>query len=158
MMFSAQNSDRSCSKAARFASVLAVLGSGLAACGGLTNSPWPKFQSNADNNGASPAGSLSGRIGNRFSFPFGGQSFDPSIGPDGTVYVGHQLGSTGTLYALDGRTLTPKWTFPLDISGPLDFPRVFVSAPAIRSDGTVFVAASVGSQGKSNRSTNAPVA
>jgi hypothetical protein len=51
-------------------------------------------------------------------------SFDPSISPDGKVHVGHQLGPTGTLYALDGRTLALKWTFPPTISGPLDFPGV----------------------------------
>jgi outer membrane protein assembly factor BamB len=125
-----------------------VLGLGLAACGGLANSPWPKFQSQTNNNGASPAGSVSGVIQHKFPFPFGGQSFDPAIGPDGTVYVGHQLGPTGTLYALDGPTLALKWPFPLDISGPLDTPGVFISAPAIRSDGTIFLAASAGSQGR----------
>ena len=69
MTFSGPRLDRSPSNAARFASILAVFGLGLAASaclgpsgpgGGLANSPWPKFQSNADNNGASPAGSVSG--------------------------------------------------------------------------------------------------
>jgi hypothetical protein len=69
MMFSGQNLDRSHSKAVRFASVLAVLGLGLAACGGLANSPWPKFQSSDTNNGVSPAGSVSGIVGTKFSFP-----------------------------------------------------------------------------------------
>jgi outer membrane protein assembly factor BamB len=61
--------------------------------------------------------------------------FDPAIGPDRTIYVGHQLGPTGAVYALNGQGPAQKWVFPLDISGPLDFPGVFISAPVIGADG-----------------------
>jgi hypothetical protein len=93
-------------------------------------------------------------------FPSGGQSFDPAIGPDGTIYVGHQEGPTGKLYALvrSGPTFALKWPpFLLDISGPLDVPQVFISAPAIRSDGTIFFAHLRGRRGGSIRATRAAV-
>ena len=116
--------------------------------GGLASTPWPKFQNGANNNGVSTANSVSGTIQAKFSFPSGGESFDPAIGPDGTIYVGHQQGPTGSVYALSGQGLAQKWVFPLDISGPLDFPGVFISAPAIGADGTIYVAAGAGTSGR----------
>ena len=57
----------------------------------------------------------------------GGQKISPSIGGDGTVYVGSR---SGKFYAIDGHTGTMRWSVPLDRCG---------GPPTIGLDGTVFV-------------------
>jgi outer membrane protein assembly factor BamB len=60
-----------------------------------------------------------------------GTSSNPSIGPDGTIYVAHV-----DLYAInpDG---TVKWIFPLKLN--CDF-----SAPAISADGIIYIGGTIG--------------
>ena len=54
----------------------------------------------------------------------------PTVGPDGTVYVGSQ---DQNVYALDGTTGERKWTFAA--KWPVD------TIPAVGEDGTVYIAA-----------------
>jgi outer membrane protein assembly factor BamB len=62
-----------------------------------------------------------------------GSSNNPSIGPDGTIYVAH-----ADLYAVnpDG---TVKWIFPLGDERHCSF-----AAPAISADGTIYIGANIG--------------
>jgi outer membrane protein assembly factor BamB len=53
----------------------------------------------------------------------------PTIGADGTVYVGTY---SDMVYALDGQTGVKKWAFKVDT-------KYVASSPAIGDDGTVYV-------------------
>lgn len=77
---------------------------------------------------------LDGKTGEKkWAFDLGGdEGLTPSIGSDGTVYVGPS--SKCIFYALDGNTGTKKWEFKWD-SGS----RNRTMVPAIGSDGTVYI-------------------
>jgi outer membrane protein assembly factor BamB len=68
---------------------------------------WSKFRSNNSNSGFAPDSNLQGQ--RLWNVTTGGQIHSsPSIGPDGTVYVGS---GDGKLYAVDSGG-NVKWTFP----------------------------------------------
>jgi len=73
---------------------------------------------------------LDGQVGvKKWEFETGGYCF-PSIGDDGTVYVG-SMG--GNVYALEGKSGTKKWEFTPAKRGTASY-------PAIGYDGTIYVA------------------
>lgn len=97
-------------------------------------SPWPKFRRDMWNTGQSPyVGPSDNSL--KWSYPTS-TSFDssPSIGPDGTIYIG---GFDGKVYALDPDG-TLKWTYPTE--------DIIHSSPAIDDDGTIYI----GSKGGTN--------
>ncbi len=90
-------------------------------------SPWPKFRRGLRNTGLSP---YVGPADNTLKWSYStSTSFDssPSIGPDGTIYIG---GFDNNVYALnpDG---TLKWIYP---TGDM-----IHSSPAIGNDGTIYI-------------------
>ena len=97
---------------------------------GPAESPWPMFRRNALHSGRSDVAGPNNVI-EKWSFATGaGISLSsPSIGPDGTIYVG---AGDQKLYAVnpDG---TFKWSFPMGGS--------IVGSPAVAGDGTVYLAA-----------------
>jgi len=97
-------------------------------------SPWPKFRHDDKNTGRSPY-TGPGTPVLEWAYPTTeGVASSPSIGPDGTIYVGagwyFQFSTDSSLYALnpDG---TLKWKFTTD--------RGIFSSPAIADDGTIYV-------------------
>ncbi len=60
---------------------------------------------------------------------FIGQGAGPSVGTDGTVFVG--IFATGVVYALDGRTGTPRWNVTVAERAP--------SPIVLGADGTAFI-------------------
>jgi outer membrane protein assembly factor BamB len=103
--------------------------SSLSGSGGLADSPWPMFRQNLNHTGFSPydTSGNNGQLKWSFSADWDMHS-SPTIGPDGTIYVGsHDY----KLYAInpDG---TEKWTF---VTGYI----IHWSSPAISSDGTIYI-------------------
>jgi len=98
----------------------------------LANSAWPKFHGNAQNTGL---GFGAGAIGSlKWSYATGAEigASSPSIGADGTVYIGSW---DGNLYAIDP-TGGVKWTYQTG-------DRVY-SSPTVGSDGTIYVSSTNG--------------
>lgn len=87
---------------------------GSAAQGIQADGPWPMTRRDAAHTGRSP---LNGPATEKLTWTFstgrseekGGIETDPTIGPDGTVYIG---ANNGILYALDGVTGEIRWAFP----------------------------------------------
>ena len=99
------------------------------AMGGLANSAWPKFHGDARNTGLSPyVGPQTNEV--RWTREIGSRILgSPSIGADGTVYVGVE---DGYVYALSPSDGSLKWQFEGGNSG--------ASAPAIGLNGTMYIA------------------
>jgi outer membrane protein assembly factor BamB len=95
---------------------------------GLANAPWPMFRHDEYHTGQSQYfGTQVGKL--KWTFQTEGEVFSsPSIGPDGTVYVGS---FDGNLYAINPNDASLKWKF--GTGGPIK------SSPAIADDGTVYV-------------------
>jgi outer membrane protein assembly factor BamB len=94
----------------------------------MANSPWPCYRGNAKHTGLSPYDTSKSNGTLRWLYWTGGSiSSSPTIGIDGTIYIGS---SDFKLYALnpDG---TLKWSY-------LTGGNVF-SSPTIGSDGTIYV-------------------
>lgn len=80
----------------------------------LADSTWPKYRRDLAQTGRSP---LNGPAKAALLWTFstgrkeaeGGIETDPTVGPDGTVYIG---ANNGILYALDGETGEVRWAFP----------------------------------------------
>mgnify|MGYP001959616909 CR=1 FL=1 len=67
----------------------------------------------------------------------------PTIGPDGTVYVGSKVGSQEfNVHALDGKTGAKKWEFSNSVGGWME------SACAIGKDGAIYFGVTIGLKGK----------
>ena len=96
----------------------------------LADTPWPMFRHDLQHTGRSPNLGAQG-AGEKWEFSPGGYGgfSSPTIGSDGTIYVGRRH----NLYAInpDG---TKKWEF---VTG--DY---VTSSPAIGSDGTIYVGSS----------------
>ena len=94
----------------------------------LAGTPWPKFQADSYNTGQSPYAGPGDNI-TVWNYTTGGgiQYSGPSIGADGTIYVGSR---DNKIYALnpDG---TPKWNYT---TGGYVY-----GSPAIASDGTIYI-------------------
>lgn len=91
-------------------------------------SPWPGVR--GGRNRMSGRGFGSGAIGVRL-WTYAASSYfqdEPSIGADGTVYIGN---NNHVFYAFNGSTGAVRWS--LDLGSPI------MSAPAIGADGTVYV-------------------
>jgi len=100
---------------------------------GLADAPWPRFGQNIRTIARSPtAGPTQGTVA--WTFDAGSRVKAPSIGSDGTVYIGDNDG----LHAVtaDG---TNKWTYSGRVSGGDDRDNVNV-IPAIASNGTLYLA------------------
>jgi len=100
---------------------------------GLADAPWPRFGQNIRTVARSPtAGPTQGTVA--WTFDAGSRVKAPSIGSDGTVYIGDNDG----LHAVtaDG---TDKWTYSGRVSEGDDRDNVNV-IPAIASDGTLYLA------------------
>lgn len=93
---------------------------------GLANSPWPKFHGGLDNSGRGLGFGAKGVM--KWSFKSGDQAGDPSIGPDGEVYIGS---GDNCVYALDGGTGKKKWSFRTNLT--------VTSTPTVAADGTIYV-------------------
>jgi outer membrane protein assembly factor BamB len=128
----------------------------LEGCGGSVPGPpsngnlptlvWPKFRGDAQNTGRGGGSGATGSHKWDFSdlstsgtSTTGGFLSSPSIGPDGTVYIG---ASNGKLYALYGPAAAPfglegkkKWEY--QTGGPISW-----SSPAISTDGTIYIGSS----------------
>lgn len=63
-----------------------------------------------------------------------GTETNPSIGPDGTIYVGGDY-----LWAINPEDGSKKWTFDLGSNQ-----HIHQSSPAVSSDGTIFVGTNIG--------------
>lgn len=80
----------------------------------LADSPWPKYRRNLQHTGRALS---QGPETNTLQWVFstgrkeaeGGIETDPTLGPDGTVYIG---ANNGLFYALDGKTGEVRWAFP----------------------------------------------
>ncbi|MFC1927853.1 PQQ-binding-like beta-propeller repeat protein, partial [Chloroflexota bacterium] len=94
----------------------------------LADSPWPKYQHDLQNTGASP---YVGPDIPELKWGFGGTRMYATRGPDGTIYV-HQ--AYGWLYAIDADG-TRKWA---RFSGQ---DRHSSFSPTVGNDGTVYVCA-----------------
>jgi len=94
---------------------------------GLAASAWPKFHGDPMNSGQSPfVGAQTNHV--KWTFSAGGPvRSSPSIGEDGTIYVGCDHGN---VYALDGATATLKWQFTAG--------GAVASSPEVGEDGTVY--------------------
>ena len=73
----------------------------------------------------------------KWSAPVSGHPGQPTIGSDGTIYVG---GNTGVISALNGQTGAAKWSFQAAAQNPLNNITAGIN---IGSDGTVFVNAGI---------------
>ena len=94
---------------------------------GLADTAWPKFRGSAGNTGRSLGSGAAGTM--KWEFESGAGIYSsPSIGSDGTIYVGSD---DHRLYALNGATGVAAWEF---VTGA-----EVHSSPAIGSDGTVYV-------------------
>jgi outer membrane protein assembly factor BamB len=107
---------------------LDVVGQDFTATGGLANSAWPKFRGNAQNTGLSRyVGAQTNHV-KWIRFTARPVVSSPSIGADGTVYVG-SLDSK--LYALNTSDGSVKWTYATG--------SWVTSSAAIAVDGTVYI-------------------
>jgi len=102
-------------------------------------SPWPSFHGGIRNTGVSSYDTryINGTIKWRFKTGDGIES-SPSIGIDGTVYIGSH---DGYFYAInpDG---TEKWRFfagPPNYDERWDVSKSMMASPAIASDGTIYI-------------------
>ncbi len=94
---------------------------------GLAGSAWPKFRGGLNNSGLGTGPTAMGQ--KKWAFK-GGGGFDssPSIGPDGTLYVGSY---DQNVYAIDGETGAKKWAFKTGGS--------VQSSPAVGTNGVIYV-------------------
>jgi len=104
---------------------IAVLAFAMTANAQLANSGWAKFRGNASNSGLGLGQGANGTV-KWFSAAPSSDISSPSIGPDGTIYIGSGL----NLLAFDGTTGTQKWAAAA--GGVVD------SSPAVGADGTVY--------------------
>ena len=100
---------------------------------GLADSPWPCFGGDARNTGRSPyhTNNIDGML--KWTFTTGDDiKSSPSIGPDGTIYVGS---TDNKLYAInpDG---TERWNFTTGAN--------VISCPTVGKDGTIYVGSNDG--------------
>lgn len=107
---------------------------GATAGAGLATASWPKARGDARNtgnigNGAGAVGT--GQIVREFALG-GTVAAEPTVGPDGTLYVATQ---DGKLYAFDTATGAQKWVW--DSGSPFSI----FGAPAVGANGLVYVAA-----------------
>ena len=96
----------------------------------LANSAWPKFLGSAQNTSQGLGQGATKTV----KWTFSAQApvyTSPSVGPDGTLYVGSD---DYNVYALDPGTGAVKWTFATQ--------SYVESSPAVGSDGTVYVGSS----------------
>jgi outer membrane protein assembly factor BamB len=104
--------------------ITVMAGSGT---GGLANSSWPKFQLNSNNTGQSSyAGPQLGTL--LWTYATGGaiQYAGPSIGQDGTIYVGS---TDNNVYALNSNG-SLKWSYTTG--------NKIYGSPVISADGTIY--------------------
>ncbi len=120
-------SPRFLSQHARLLAVAAVALLPLVACAQLANTAWPKFLGNAQNTSQGQGQGATNSV--KWTFTAQAPIYTaPSIGADGTVYVGSD---DFNVYALNPATGAVKWTFATQ--------SYVESSPAIGSDGTVYV-------------------
>lgn len=98
----------------------------------LATSPWPMFHHDLAHTGLSPYNTSANPGTQRWAFATGGfVDSSPTIGVDGTIYVGSY---DGNLYAVEPGG-TQKWKFAT--GGMINF-----SSPAIGANGTIYVGSS----------------
>ncbi len=113
---------------------------------GLADSPWPTFRGNLKNTGLSPYDTSHIDGTQKWMFKPSSDSqllfeSSPTIGPDGTIYVGSH---DNNLYAVNSDG-TQKWVFdagdPVLIEGGISggYTKGMQSSPAISSDGTIYI-------------------
>ncbi len=106
---------------------LISIGSENAEAAGLADSAWPCFHGNAKHTGLSPydTSNNAGTVKWNITIGYGGYS-SPSIGSDGTIYIGS---GDGKLYAInpDG---TLKWNYAIGYTS---------LTPTVDSDGTIYI-------------------
>ena len=94
---------------------------------GLARSAWPMFHSQPSNDGLGVRSSATGKV--RWEFSAHSEIVaSPTIGPDGTIYVG---GADGRFFAVDPARGTKRWSFQ---TGAL-----IESSGSIGSNGMVYV-------------------
>ena len=96
----------------------------------LAASVWPMFLHDVRHTGLSTVNTSAIGASEQWNFAAGGSWYSsPSLGFDGTIYIGNE--SNGYIYAInpDG---SQKWAFQTGAT-------VYLSSPAIGADGTIYV-------------------